>query len=221
MTKKILAALLAFALIGTCSVGACAAGRSGAYVADFGEDHHAIIVGGAVVSAPHDFDEQGICTVCGYELAQPTAAMQGGDIAGTAEGGEAAGLPQSGDTTGLAQGDAAGIAEGGNAAALPQSGDPTGLAQGDAAGIAEGGDAAGLAESGLTSPDPTTDDGANVQAPTEGTTGEEDPTDGDIPNLEVNDPMTSDRNPSTGLVLAVVPMLVAAAVIVVSRKRTN
>ena len=60
------------------------------------------------------------------------------------------------------------------------------------------------------------DGGVEVDTPTQETDNVDDPDDSD--NIEVTD-KTPDENPKTGVVLAVIPMLVAAAAIVVSRKR--
>lgn len=60
------------------------------------------------------------------------------------------------------------------------------------------------------------DGGVEVDTPTQETNNVDDPDDTD--NIEVTD-KTPDENPKTGVVLAVIPMLVAAAAIVVSRKR--
>ena len=58
---------------------------------------------------------------------------------------------------------------------------------------------------------------AEPEPPTQGIGGEEDPTDGEGDNMNVADP-EPEKNPHTGIALAIVPMLVAAAAAVVSKK---
>ena len=58
---------------------------------------------------------------------------------------------------------------------------------------------------------------AEPEPPTQGIGGEEDPDDGEGDNMNVADP-EPEKNPHTGIALAIVPMLVAAAAAVVSKK---
>ena len=61
-------------------------------------------------------------------------------------------------------------------------------------------------------------DAVDVDTPQQGIGGEEDPDDGDGDNMNVADP-EPEKNPHTGIALAVVPMMVAAAAAVVSKRR--
>lgn len=136
MTKRFLAVIVALIMAAAIS-SVCvfaAENHSGGFVVDFGDDYHGILLNGQVVSLPHDLDENGVCTVCGYGAAEASVE---GDV--------------------------------------------------------------------------------GVETPQEPTDNVDDPEDGDSDNLVVTD--TPDDNPKTGVVLAVIPMLVAAAAIVVSRKR--